>query len=75
VLLAMSLLMVVVASNLAAWVFARLALPMAAILLLVAMLLALHLFFGYFVEHRAKRTSDRAVWPVRPARTGRGDES
>lgn len=55
VLLAMSLLVVVVASNLAAWVFARLALPMAAILLLVAMLLALHLFFGYFVEHRAKR--------------------
>lgn len=41
--------------NLAAWTGVQLVLPMAAILLLVAMLLALHLFFGYFVEHRAKR--------------------
>lgn len=41
--------------NLAAWTGVQLVLPMAASFLLVAMLLALHLFFGYFVEHRAKR--------------------
>lgn len=41
--------------NLAAWTGVQLVLPMAASLLLVAMLLALHLFFGYFAEHRAKR--------------------
>lgn len=55
VVLAGSMSALVTIINLAAWTGARLLLPMAASLLLVAMLLALHLFFGYFVEHRAKR--------------------
>ncbi len=38
-----------------AWARLQWVLPMAATLLLVAGLLALHLFFGYFVERRAKR--------------------
>ncbi|WP_313953066.1 adenylate/guanylate cyclase domain-containing protein [Accumulibacter sp.] len=50
-----ALLALVVAVNLAAWVYARLSLPMAAGLVLVVALYASHLFVGYFLERRAKR--------------------
>ncbi|MER2543595.1 MAG: adenylate/guanylate cyclase domain-containing protein [Candidatus Accumulibacter phosphatis] len=55
VVLAVWMLVLLTIINLAAWTGMQLVLPMAASLLLVAMLLGLHLFFGYFVERRAKR--------------------
>lgn len=55
VALSVVLLLAVTIIALLAWARAQWVLPMAATLLLVAGLLALQLFFGYFVERRAKR--------------------
>ncbi|HRE87137.1 MAG TPA: adenylate/guanylate cyclase domain-containing protein [Accumulibacter sp.] len=53
--LTMATLLLVLLINLAAWAFAQLLLPIAALLLLVAGLFTLQLFVGYFLEQRGKR--------------------
>ncbi len=55
VALALLALMLVTSLNLVAWAVAHLVLPMASGLVLVAAMLALHLFFGAYLEFRARR--------------------
>lgn len=55
VVLTIGLLTTLTAFNMAAWSLAHVVFPLAATWLLLPSLFFLHLFFGYFVERRAKR--------------------
>ena len=67
----------VLAGNLVVFHYGNLVLPLASGLVMISLLFALNMSYGYFVESRGKRQITGLVRPVRAAGTGRrnGQES
>ena len=72
-LVALSVLLLQVAVNLVLWHQADLVLPLAGGVIMVALLYAMNMSWGYFVESQIKAAVRPPIRPVRAARTGRRD--